>query len=136
MLVIAIINARVVDGDAIARATAQQVIDRLAGVLPQQVPQRDVNCRDRARFCPGEAKEVYGGKHVGPVVLDVEGRLADQQVRQHVVDDRGDRSRRVERLAEADEPVVGVNPKPQRIRLSIDPDGFQLLDLHTPIPHK
>src|SRR5882672_293631 len=47
---IAIAGARVVDEDLLAREPAQQLVDRLAARLAEQIPQRDVGRRVSARL--------------------------------------------------------------------------------------
>ncbi len=90
VLVLAVTDAGVVDPDGLAAAPAEQVIDRLARVLAEQVPQGHIHGADGAGLAATIAEEVDGVEHILPVALDIEGAAPEQQVGKHVVHHRAD----------------------------------------------
>ena len=109
------IHAGVVDADGVTRLAAEQVEDGLAGVLAEQIPERDVEGGDGAHLGAGMAEEIRVGKQRLPVPLAVERRLPEQERRGEVVDDGLDGGGDVERLTEAHEPVVRVQVHPEQV---------------------
>ena len=130
VLVGAVAETGVVDGDAVAAASAEQVVDGLAAVLAGDVPEGDVDGADGARFGAAVAEYVDGGEHGVPVALDVEGAASQQQGSEIVVDEGADGARRVGGLAEADQAVVGVDAEPERVGVAPEPDRLQAGDFH------
>ncbi len=78
-------SVRVVSGDAIAAGTSEQVVDGLLGNLPGDIPQCDVNCRDRSGFCARKAKCVSHVEHVTPVALNGQRIFPDEHGREDFV---------------------------------------------------
>ena len=103
-------NPLVLDG-------AEQLAHRLAERLPLDVPERDVDAADRVDRDPAAADEDHAAVHLVPEPLDVERVLADQQLAQAVRDrmrgrgvhERRDRVGRRVDLADAGDPLVGVD---------------------------
>ena len=130
VLVGAVAEAGVVDGDAVAAAAAEEVVDGLAGVLAGDVPEGDVDGADGAGFGAAEAVGVDGGEHGMPVALDVEGILFEEEGGELVVDEGADGAGRVGGLAEADGAVVCVDAQPERVGVAAEADGFEADDFH------
>jgi hypothetical protein len=124
------IGAGVVHEDPVADSAAKQVVDGLAGILTEEIPERYIHRRHCAHLGAGEAEEVHGGEHVRPVPLDIEHRLADQQVGKHVMDDRGHGARRVVGLAQPDQSLIGVDAQPHGVGVCVEPYSLELFDLH------
>src|SRR5687767_2440875 len=102
ILVRAVADAGVVDPNAVAAAPTQQVIDRPAVVLAQNVPQRNIHSADRAGFAAAVAEEVDRREHIVPEALDIERATSDQQRRKNIVDDGADGTWHIESFAETD----------------------------------
>ena len=66
--------------------------------------------------------------------LDVERIAAEQAPRERIVDMRLDRARAVERLAETDDPAVGMDADPEDIGEFLGPQGFDGGDFHRSLP--
>jgi len=130
VLMFAVADTGIVDPDRLAAAAAEQIVNGLVRVLPQQVPERHVHCADGARLAAAVAEEIDRVEHILPVALDVEGAASQQKVGEHIVHHRADRARHVEGLAQPNQPVVGVDPYPGGIGLFVDPDCLQACDLH------
>ncbi|SQC39956.1 Uncharacterised protein [Clostridium sporogenes] len=101
------IELRVVAGNLFLGAAAEQLEDRLADALAEDVPDRDVDRRDRrhadALAAPGMGRAV----HPLVQVLVVPRVLADHERREVLVDDGLRDLRRERDVAEADDAVVG-----------------------------
>ena len=66
-----------------------------------------------------------------PIVLvDLKRVLAEEIGRRGLVDVRADRLGAEERLAEPDEPVVGLDLDPGEVRHALDPEGRDAPDSH------
>ena len=130
ILVRAVADAGVVDPNALAAAPAQQVVDRPAVVLAQNIPQRHIHGADRARLAAAVAEEIDRREHVVPVALDIERAAPDQQRREDIVDDGADGARHIEGFAETDQAFVGVDAQPHGIGLLVDPDRLKAGDFH------
>src|ERR1039458_6035876 len=90
--VLSVANASVVDGNSITIAATQQVVNRLAGMLPGEVPQSNVDGGDGAHLRARITKEIHQGEHVVPMVLDIERIAPDQQGCEDVVNHGADRA--------------------------------------------
>src|SRR5690554_939298 len=119
VLVFAVTDTGVIDPDRVAAATTQQVIDRLACVLPQQIPQGYIYGADGARLAAAIAKEVYRVEHILPVALNIKGAAPDQEIGKDIMHHRADGARHIEGFTQADQAVIGVDAYPGSIRLLI-----------------
>ena len=115
-----------VEARLVAHPAAEEFVDGHAEVLALDVPQRDVDRRDRA--ADGAAGEVVGAQHDIPVVLDRHRVAADE-----VLGILGDRGGAGLELA----PGAGLADAGEtRIRLdageaeAVDHEGFDFGDLH------
>ena len=127
---VAIAGAGVVDADLRARQAAQQLMDRLAGRLAEDVPERDVERGQAAHLGAAAGEADVGVEQRARVPVDRERVLAEQARRRRLVDvgDRGVRPE--ERLAEADQALVGVHVHPEQIRELVELNGLDRGDLH------
>src|SRR5688500_15602028 len=105
--------AGVVGADGFAAAAAEEAPYRLSRQLTGEVPQGDVDGRDRPHLRAGPAGVGDGDEHVLPQPLDVARVLADQQRRQVLLDDGALALTARIRLAEADDALIGVDADPQ-----------------------
>ena len=96
-------GAGVVGADAVAREAAEELGDRLAGDLAEQVPQRDVEGGVAAEFGAGRAEADIGDEVAGDAI-DGERIAAEHLRRDHLMDVGLDGRGGEERLAEADQP--------------------------------
>ena len=127
---VAIAGAGVVDADLRARQTAQQLMDRLAGRLAENVPERDVERGQAAHLGAAAGEPDVGVEQRARVPVDRERVLAQQARRRRLVDvgDRGVRSE--ERFAEAEQALVGVHVHPEQIRELVELNGLDRADPH------
>jgi hypothetical protein len=91
---------------------AQEAVERLAEGLAHQVPEGDVDRRERRRDDPGPRGEFGRAKGALPDPLHEEGVLADDQRRQVLLEGRDEGRRRrggVPGLADADVAGVGLD---------------------------
>ncbi|MNN16715.1 hypothetical protein D3C81_1298640 [compost metagenome] len=95
--------------DLFLGAPAQQLEHRLAGGLAHQVPQRDIDRRDRRHADALAAPGVGAAVHLLPQVFVVEGILADHHRRQVLVDDLPGHARRQRAVADADQAGIGLD---------------------------
>ena len=66
--------------DALAVATSQQVVDGLLRVLPQQIPQRNIDCGDGPHFGGArKAAKAYERKEIVPMIFNISRIAANQQ---------------------------------------------------------
>ncbi len=101
-----------VGGQARAQGPAQQLVDRRAAHLAEQVPQRDLDAADREHPEPTPPVDHGPAMHQVDHRLDAQRVLADDQRRQALLDDAHHRERRAvgEGLAEPGDALVGVHP--------------------------
>ena len=97
-------------------APAEQPPDRLAERLAVDIPERDVDRRIAAHLGAGIARADIDAAQRAVVQLDVARILADQIGGDIVVDVAGDRTRRPEGLAGADDAGIGVDAQPEQER--------------------
>ena len=103
------VELAVVAGDLLFRAPAEQLEHRLVDALAQQVPDRDVDRRDRRHAHALAAPGVRRAAHALVQVLVVPGVLAHHQRREVLVDDLLGDARRQRHVAVADHAVVGLD---------------------------
>ncbi len=113
------VDARVVNGDVGSTLPAHQVVDRLPGQLPLEIPQRNVQRGKCTHFRASKAIEIRPAEHRVPDMLGVEYWLIQHEIGDHVVNDRLHGSRQVKSLAQPDHAVVGMDPNPQNVRLRL-----------------
>ena len=122
-------RAGVVGADRVAGPAAERDRDRLADRLAVDVPEREVDrgvaARLDARAAPAEIIV-----EAGVAGLDLQRVLADQLGRDALMQIGLDRGRAHEGLAEADEPVIGVQAHPDEVAELGEADGFEGGDLH------
>ena len=107
------VAAGLVDGDAVAWTSAEQRVNRLAGVLALDVPERRVDGGERHREDAAPAVEHRRAVHLVPELIDVEGVRADQEVLEMAVDDL-DRGAAAGAHAEAGDPGVRLDDRDDR----------------------
>ena len=122
-------GAGVVGADAVAREAAEELGDRLAGGLAEEVPERDVDGRIATGFGAGGPEADIADKVAGNQV-DGQRIAAEEQRRGGLVDVRLHRARPEERLAKAGDPGVGVDLHPQQVGVFRDADCLDFGDLH------
>ena len=130
---VAVARAGVVGADPLPREPAQQLVDRLPGGLPEEVPERDVHRRPPPGLDSG-AGEADVGRQIAADPLDGEGVAAEHGHRRRLVEIRLDGPRPEERLPEPDEPLVGVHPHPEHVRELVEPHRLERRDLHVSFP--
>ena len=139
---------RRVRAHAVMRRAAEQLVDGLALGLALDVPQCDVDARQRVEGDPAAADVDQAAVHLPPEPLDVARILADQQVVERAgdrvgaraLDEGGDGLRGRVDLADADDALVGRDPDHEIVLAAVgDPvvhgrltqdDGLDLGDLH------
>jgi hypothetical protein len=128
---VAVAGAGVVGPDLRPRETAQELVDRPAGRLAEQVPERDVDRRGAAQLGParGEAQIIVVEEGAG-VAVDLERVLAEQARCRGLVDVGLDGARSEEGLTQAHEPLVGVDLDPEEVRELLEPDRLDRADPH------
>lgn len=123
--------ARVVDRQAVARTAAQQFEDRAAGRLPEDVPQRGIDGGDRADL---DARASEPGRIAiverGPEPLDLRRVLTEQLRRGPLVKIAADRRGHHERVAGADETLIGLDPNVEDVRGVGEVDRLDAGDPH------
>ena len=128
---------RRVGADALVADGAEQLADRLARRLALEVPERDVEAADRVDRDAAPADVVDAAVHLVPEPLDVVRVLAEQELAQAVrdrvrargVDERGDGLGRRVDLADAGEPLVGVDQDDEVVLAAV---GDALVDSGLP----
>ena len=122
-------GAGVVGPDLVAAKAAKKLGDGLAGRLAEQVPQRDVEGRVAAGFGTGRPKTEVADQ-IRREQIDLL-RVTPDHARCDVLVHIGfDGFGGEEGFAQPDEALVGVNMQPQQVRMFLDPDRFDLGDLH------
>ena len=76
VLIGAVANACIVDRNPLAITSAQQIVDRLAGGLAHNIPQRHIYRADGARLCPSVTEKVHGGEEIVPMVFNIKRAAA------------------------------------------------------------
>ena len=126
-------GAGVVGADALAGAAAQELDHGLVGGLAPQVPERDVDRRGGAGLDAGRAEAQIavelGRDQVDRVRVDAEDAGGHD-----LVQERLDRGRGHEGLAQAVEAVLAVDADPEDVGELEQPDRLQLGDLHADAP--
>ena len=130
---VAVARAGVVGADPLPREPAQQLVDRLPGGLPEEVPERDVHRRPPPGLDSG-AGEADVGRQIAADPLDGEGVASEHRHRRRFVEIRFDGPCAEERLPEPDEPLVGVHPHPEHVRELVEPHRLERSDLHASRP--
>ena len=131
---------------------AEQLADRLAGRLALDVPERDVDAADRVDGDPAAADVVDAAVHLVPEPFDVVRVLAEQELAQAVrdrvraggVDERRDGFWRRVDLADAGQPLVGVDQDDEVVLAAVgdafvdgglpQDDGLDIGDLQAVAP--
>ena len=117
----------------LAREAAEKLRDRLPGDLAEEIPERDVERRIAPDLRAGRAESDIAGQVLGDPV-DGE-RIATEKLRSDQLVHIGfDGLRQEERLAQSDEPLVGVDAKPKQVGEFVEPDRFDGGDLHAAAP--
>jgi hypothetical protein len=114
-------------------AAAEQCPHWLAGGLPEQVPQRDIDARDRMDRSSAAPEIQRALEHPLPQPADLRRVLSDEQrseaagdrVRRGGVDDRFDHSRRGVHLAEPDQALVGMDFNQQGVLAAVRDAGVE-----------
>ena len=122
--------AGVVDAHAITRGAAEQLVDRHAGRLAHEVPQRDVDRGGRARLDAGTPIADGLAQQRRADLPDVCGVHAEQQGRRDIVH-VGFHDGRIEiGFAEADQAGVRLHMHPQQLIVESGAKGFDRGDAH------
>ena len=116
------------------RATAEEPPDRLAERLAVDVPERDVDGGIAAHLGAGIARSDIDAAEPPVVQLDIARVLAEKVGRDVAVEIGGDRRRREEGLAGADDPGIGVDAEPEEKRELGEFQGLDRRDLHAASP--
>jgi hypothetical protein len=82
---VAVAGAGVVGADLLAREAAQALVDRLAGGLAPQVPERDVDRGEAAHLGPAARETQVAGEQVARVPVDQQRVPAEQAGRHALV---------------------------------------------------
>ena len=127
---VAVAGAGVVGADPLARGAAEQLVDRLAADLAEEVPERDVDRRAAALLDAGgvEADERVQRRASGASIR--ERVLAEQVGGGRLVHPGRDGLGAEERLAEPADPLVGVDADVAEVRELADQDRLEPGDLH------
>ena len=125
--------AGVVGGDAVVGEAAEQLPDRRAERLAEDVPERGIDRGDRPHLDAGAtpARRALRVEAV-PVPLDLAGVLAQEHRGCPVVDGAADRGGGVVGVARPDQALVGVDADEDEERDLADLDGLERGDLHRP----
>src|SRR5918998_2466964 len=130
---VAVAGAGVVGADPLPTGSAQELVDGLTRSLAEEIPQRYVQGRVAPRLGPAAAIAEVAVELAG-VPVDVEGVLPEQVGGRGLVDVGLDRPRPEEGLAEAREPLVGVNLDEQDVGKLVEAERVYLDNLHCSNP--
>ncbi len=127
---IAVAGAGVIDAYPLVREPAQTLIQRLSDRLAEQIPESDVHSRGGAHLHPGpgEAEILILQRPRMPV--DLQCGFPEQERCHGFVNLRLDSAGAEECLAQADQPFVRVDMKPEQIGELAEADGLETCDLH------
>ena len=109
---IAVAGAGVVGADPVVAEAAQQLMDRLAGRLAEEIPERDIDGGEAAHLRAAAAETDIGRAQGVGVLVDPQGILAQKIGRRTLVDIGRDGLGAEEGLAEADQAFVGHHLDP------------------------
>ena len=123
-------RARVVDADPVATRSTEQLVDRLARRLAEDVPQGDVD----GRVAPGlRARATVAHEQVverSGVTIDLEGILAEQVRGDRLVDMSFHCLGAQTRLAQSHHALVGMHADPDLAGDLAETNGLETDDLH------
>jgi hypothetical protein len=111
------------------RQAAEELIDRLPGDPPPQIPQGEVDRRAAARLRPG-AGEADIGNEIAVQALDLQRIAAEQNGRRGFMNERLRRARAEKGLAEAYGAFIGVKAYPDKIGEFVVAYGIDARDFH------
>src|SRR5439155_3445515 len=112
---VAVSGAGVVCADPIAAKTPQQLVNRLAGHLAEEIPERDVDGGETPHLHAAAAEPDIGGTQRMRVLVDAQGVLAQQVGCRALMDVGSDGIGAEEGLAQAYRPLIGMDLDPQKI---------------------
>ena len=99
----------------IAAEAAQQLMDRLAGRLAEEIPERDIDGGEAAHLRAAAAETDIGRAQGVGVLVDPQGILAQQIGRHAFMDVSRNRIGAEEGLAQADQPFIRMHLHPAKI---------------------
>ena len=112
---IAVAGAGVVGADPVVAEPAQELMDRLARRLAEEIPERDVDGGEPPHLRAAAAEPDIGRAERVGMLVDPQGVLAQQIGRGAFVDIGRDGLGAEEGLAQADQPLVGHHLDPDQI---------------------
>ena len=124
------VDAGIVEGNVFAKLPANQVEDRLACILAEQIPKGDVEGGNRPHFGARIAKKIGGGKQVLPMALAIKNGFPEQHGRREIMDDRLYGSGYIKGFAGSFEAVGSKNMHPEEVGMLRETQGLNADNLH------
>src|SRR4051812_9478023 len=123
--VVGVPRTRVVGADLCARGTTQGLVDGNAVALASQVPERDIDGAGSPHLGTGAAEAEVWCHQGARDGFDLPGVSADEPGRDLLVEDGFNGLRTPEGLAEAAQPLIGLQLDPDQVRPLRDADRAQ-----------
>ena len=122
------VDAGVVDTNPFPAPTTEQIVDGLAYMLAEQIPECDVEGGDRPHLCTGISEKVRPAEERLPVSFPVKRALPEQHRRRKIVNDGFNSSRLIIGLSQTNQSCIGVNEYPDQVGKGRDTKCFDASD--------